>query len=31
MTGFGTCCGDMKDAMTSPPEKLLRVERNGIL
>ena len=31
MSSFGNCCGDMKDAMTSPPEKLLRVEDNGVL
>jgi len=31
MSSFGGCCGDMKDAMTSPPEKLLRVEANGVL
>ncbi len=31
MTSFGNCCSDMRDAMISPPEKLFRVEENGVL
>lgn len=31
MSSFGSCCSDMMNAMTSPPEKLLRVEDNGVL
>lgn len=31
MSSFGSCCSDMSNAMTSPPEKLLRVEDNGVL
>jgi hypothetical protein len=28
---FGSCCGDLQDALTAPPEKLFRVEANGVL
>lgn len=28
---FGTCCKDLADAMTLPPEKFFRVEDNGVL
>jgi hypothetical protein len=28
---FGTCCKDLKDAMTSPPNSFFRVEENGVL
>lgn len=28
---FGTCCSDLKDAMTSIPESFFRVEDNGVL
>jgi hypothetical protein len=28
---FGTCCKDLADAMTLPPEKFFRVEENGVL
>ena len=31
MTHFGECCGDLKKAMTFPPESLFRVEGNGVL
>ena len=31
MSSFGSCCNDMQDALTLPPEKLLRVEDNGVL
>jgi hypothetical protein len=28
---FGSCCGDLKDAMTAPQHSLFRVESNGVL
>lgn len=28
---FGTCCSDLKDAMTEIPESFFRVEDNGVL
>jgi hypothetical protein len=28
---FGTCCKDLRDAMSSPPQSLFRVEDNGVL
>ncbi len=28
--GFGTCCADMIDAMTTPPQPLFRVEDDGV-
>jgi hypothetical protein len=28
---FGTCCKDLGDAMSSPPQSLFRVEDNGVL
>lgn len=28
---FGTCCKDLHDAMTAPPEKFVRVESHGVL
>ena len=28
---FGTCCKDLRDAMTKPPKSFLRVEENGVL
>lgn len=28
---FGSCCKDLKDAMTAPPQSLFRVEENGVL
>ena len=28
---FGTCCKDLSDAMSSPPQSLFRVEDNGVL
>ena len=31
MSRFGECCGDLKDALTSPPVSLFRVEGNGVL
>ena len=31
MSRFGECCGDLKDALTSPPVSLFRVEDNGVL
>jgi len=30
-TNFGSCCKDLKDAMTSPPNSFFRVEENGVL
>ena len=31
MSKFGQCCDDLRDAMTSPPVSLFRVEDNGVL
>lgn len=28
---FGSCCRDLKDAMTAPPNSFFRVEDNGVL
>lgn len=28
---FGSCCRDLKDAMTSPPNSFFRVEESGVL
>ena len=28
---FGNCCAYLHDALTTPPEKLFRVEANGVL
>ena len=28
---FGSCCHDLSDAMTSPPNSFFRVEENGVL
>ena len=28
---LGSCCKDLRDAMTSPPNSLFRVENNGVL
>jgi hypothetical protein len=28
---FGTCCKDLADALTLPPEKFFRVEDTGVL
>jgi len=28
---FGSCCKDLNDAMTSPPNSLFRVEDSGVL
>jgi len=28
---FGSCCSDLIDAMTSPPNSFFRVEENGVL
>jgi hypothetical protein len=28
---FGSCCKDLTDAMTAPPQSLFRVEENGVL
>jgi hypothetical protein len=28
---FGSCCKDLKDAMTVPPTSLFRVEESGVL
>jgi hypothetical protein len=28
---FGSCCKDLSDAMTRPPDSLFRVEENGVL
>ena len=28
---FGSCCKDLNDAMTSPPQPLFRVQDNGVL
>ncbi len=28
---FRSCCKDLNDAMTSPPNSFLRVEENGVL
>lgn len=30
-TNFGSCCKDLADAITLPPEKFFRVEDNGVL
>ena len=31
-TNFGSCCKDLKDAMTTPPNSFFRVEKdNGVL
>ncbi len=30
-SNFGSCCKDLKDAMTSPPNSFFRVEENGVL
>lgn len=29
--GFGSCCNDLRKAMTGPPESLFRVEPDGVL
>lgn len=31
MRKFGTCCKDLADSMTLPPQKFFRVEDTGIL
>jgi hypothetical protein len=28
---FGSCCGDLEDAMKTPPNSMFRVEENGVL
>ena len=28
---FGSCCKDLDDAMTSPPNSLFRVDESGVL
>jgi hypothetical protein len=28
---FGSCCKDLRDAMTTPPTSFFRVESNGVL
>ena len=28
---FGSCCKDLADAMTAPPQSLFRVEENNVL
>jgi hypothetical protein len=28
---FGSCCNDLRKAMTEPPEPLFRVETDGVL
>ena len=28
---FGSCCGDLDDVMTKPPNPLFRVEEDGVL
>ena len=28
---FGSCCKDLRDAMSTPPNSLFRVEENGVL
>jgi hypothetical protein len=28
---FGSCCRDLKDAMTGPPNSFFRVEESGVL
>ena len=28
---FGSCCGDLRDAMKTPPNSFFRVEGNGVL
>ena len=30
-TSFGSCCADLKDAMTAPENSMFRVEDNGVL
>jgi hypothetical protein len=27
---FGSCCADLREAMTQPPESFFRVEQNGV-
>ena len=31
MNRFGSCCQDLRDALTQPPNSLFRVEENGVL
>ncbi len=28
---FGTCCKELQDAMTAPPNSFFRIEENGVL
>ena len=28
---FGSCCSDLRDAMTSPPNSFFRIEENGVM
>ena len=28
---FGSCCGDLEDAMKTPPNSMFRVDENGML
>jgi hypothetical protein len=30
-TGFGSCCSDLRDAITSVPQSFFRAEANGVL
>ena len=30
-TSFGSCCSDLRQAMTEPPNSMFRVEKNGVL
>jgi len=30
-TGFGSCCKDLAEAMTTPPKRFFRIEENGVL
>lgn len=29
-SSFGTCCKDLQDAMTTPPNSFFRIEENGV-
>lgn len=31
MSTFGSCCNDLSDAMTQPPNSFFRIEDNGVL